>query len=81
MESKSDWTKLKESNDLPEELLVHTNTGWKQYSSVANSNLDEEDVDNLGVTSLRERLQTADLDIDGCYLTLVERWKEHLRVE
>jgi hypothetical protein len=81
MESKSDWMKLKESNDLLEELLVHTNASRKQYASVANSNPDEEGIDNLDVTSLRERLQAADLDIDGSYLTLVERWKEHLRVE
>ena len=82
MESKDDWTKLKESNDLLEELLVYTNNpgGRKIYSSVVeNGDGTLDDVDDFDVTSLRERLEKANIDVDGSRQILVERWKRYLR--
>mmetsp|Transcript_47240 Transcript_47240/g.54528 ORF Transcript_47240/g.54528 Transcript_47240/m.54528 type:complete len:453 (+) Transcript_47240:103-1461(+) len=69
----SDWTKLKESNDLLIELLMHTNNFGtrKRYSSIVGKNtatgihLQEEQIDKLDVTSLREHLQHVGLDMDG----------------
>ncbi|OEU08646.1 hypothetical protein FRACYDRAFT_249542 [Fragilariopsis cylindrus CCMP1102] len=81
--SKEDWTRLKESNDLLVELLLHTNNpgGRKKYSSVVENDDGDtlEDVDDFDVTSLRERLEKANLDVDGSRQILVERWKTYLR--
>lgn len=80
-EKNDDWTKLEESPKLLSELLRYTNLDRKQYSSVIEDDTGTpEDADNLNVTSLRERLQKADLDVDGSREMLVERWKEHLRL-
>ncbi|OEU07252.1 hypothetical protein FRACYDRAFT_251325 [Fragilariopsis cylindrus CCMP1102] len=38
-----------------------------------------EDTDDFDVTSLRERLEKANLDVDGSRQILVERWKTYLR--
>ena len=35
-------------------------------------------VDNIDVTSLRERLVLFDLDVDGSRAMLVQRWNDHL---
>jgi len=81
MNSQDDWTKLMESRKLLSELLVYVADGRKQYSSVVKGgNGTLEDADNLDVTSLRERLEKANLEIDGSREMLVERWKEHLRL-
>ncbi|OEU18051.1 hypothetical protein FRACYDRAFT_268855 [Fragilariopsis cylindrus CCMP1102] len=80
--SQDDWTKLKESNDLLVELLVYATSSRKQYSSVVDDgNGTIDDVDDFDVTSLRERLQqqNVDLDLDGSREILVERWKNYLR--
>ena len=46
-----------------------------------NGNGTIDDVDDFDVTSLRERLQqqNVDLDLDGSREILVERWKNYLR--
>ena len=78
------WANLEESPKLLSELLRYTNIDRKQYLSVVDegycNNSTPEDADNLGVTSLRERLQNASLDVDGSREMLVKRWKEHLRL-
>ena len=38
----------------------------------------DDDADGLDVTSLRERLERAGLDVDGSREMLVERWKQQL---
>ena len=76
MEAKEDWTNLVKSNRLLTELLVYTNSDRKWYSSVANGT-PEEDVENLDVRSLRERLQDVNLDVDGSRETLAQRWNEY----
>ena len=38
-----------------------------------------DNVDDFDVTSLRERLEIANLDVDGSRQILVERWKHYLR--
>ncbi|OEU09858.1 POZ domain-containing protein [Fragilariopsis cylindrus CCMP1102] len=74
MASEGGWSKLTESKDLIIELLVYINLDRKTYSSVANSS-PLEDLDTLDVTSLRERLQMANLDCDGSREMLVKRLK------
>ncbi|OEU14911.1 hypothetical protein FRACYDRAFT_188278 [Fragilariopsis cylindrus CCMP1102] len=86
IESKADWTKLKESNDLLVELLLYSTSGRKKYSSIVddgNALIDRAivDADDLDVTSLRQRLQKVDLDLDGSREILVERWREYLRTK
>ena len=81
--SKEDWTRLKESNDLLVELLLYTNNpgGRRKYASVVENGDGDtlENVDDFDVTSLRERLEKANLDVDGSRQILVERWKTYLR--
>ena len=72
MASEGGWSKLTESKDLIIELLVYIKLDRKTYSSVANSS-PLEDLDTLDVTSLRERLQMANLDCDGSREMLVKR--------
>ncbi|OEU18029.1 hypothetical protein FRACYDRAFT_238463 [Fragilariopsis cylindrus CCMP1102] len=83
IESKDDWSKLKESNDLLVELLVYAtsaSSGRKKYSSVVDDgNGSIEDADEFDVTSLRERLQKVGLDVDGSREYLLELWKNYLR--
>jgi len=80
MESNEDWTKLKESNDLLVELLVYATSDRKRYTSVVDDDGNDtiEDINGFDVTSLRERLQKVNLDVDGSREILVERWKEYL---
>jgi hypothetical protein len=83
MDSEDDWTKLKESNDLLSELLEYSTTGRNQkYSSGVVNDDGHTTSDNVGVfdvTWLRERLEKANLDVDGIRQILVERWKHYLR--
>ena len=78
-QSQEDWKKLKESNDLLEELLDYAMSSRKQYSSYANDgNGTITDANDYDVRSLRERLEAYDLDLDGSREMLLQRWKEHL---
>merc|ERR1712194_60536 len=75
-----EWTKLKESSNLLVELFVYASSGRHKYSSVVeDDNGTIDDVDGFDVTSLRERLQTYDLDVDGSRDMLIDRWKMYLR--
>ena len=69
MESKDDWSMVVESNRLLEEL-------FKSNSSSSSSNA-VVDVENLDVTTLREKLVYANLEIDGCRNILIERLKRY----
>mmetsp|Transcript_38756 Transcript_38756/g.44654 ORF Transcript_38756/g.44654 Transcript_38756/m.44654 type:complete len:123 (-) Transcript_38756:120-488(-) len=71
MNAEDDWRKLQESSKLLTELLVYTNKDRTRYNSSV-----VDDVDELDVTSLRERLQMVNLDVDGSREMLVQRWKE-----
>jgi len=80
MDSQDDWKQLQESNKLLVELLVYATSDRKRYSSVINDgNGTVEDADEFDVTSLRERLQRVELDVDGSRVMIVERWKNYLR--
>jgi len=72
MNAEDDWNKLQESSKLLTELLVYTNNERTRDSSAVVV----DDVDDLDVTSLRERLQRINLDVDGSREMLVQRWKE-----
>ena len=77
--SQNDWTKLKESNDLLVELLVYATSSRKKYSSVVDDGYSTlEEIDNFDVTSLRERLQSIGINVDGTRDYLVERCKTFL---
>ena len=69
MESKDDWSMVVQSNRLLEEL-------FKSNSSSSSSNA-VVDVENLDVTTLREKLVYANLEIDGCRNILIERLKRY----
>jgi hypothetical protein len=78
MESEG-WLQIKESPRLLEEILKFC---MVKAPVVSDSNRTKKDnnnniVENLDVTSLRERLLEANLDIDGNRQILVERLKEH----
>ena len=80
MESQGDWKKIQESTKLLEELLVHATSGRSnvKYSSVVTDGDGTVNyADGLDVTSLRERLQKYQLDVDGSKETLLHRWKDH----
>mmetsp|Transcript_40387 Transcript_40387/g.45124 ORF Transcript_40387/g.45124 Transcript_40387/m.45124 type:complete len:98 (+) Transcript_40387:3-296(+) len=82
MNSVDDWKTLQESPKLLTELLVYATSDQQRYVSVVDGdgNIDGtlENTDELDVTSLRERLQQINLDVDGSREILVERWKEYL---
>ena len=69
MESKDDWSRVVESNRLLEEL-------FKSNSIISSSNA-VVDIENLDVTTLREKLVYANLEIDGCRNILIERLKRY----
>ena len=78
--SHDDWNKLKESNDLLVELLLQSSSGLSntKYSSVVtNGDGTVNDADGFDVTSLRQRLQKYQLDVDGSKEMLLQRWKDH----
>ena len=70
MESKDDWSMVVQSNRLLEEL-------FKSNSSSSSSSNAVVDVENLDVTTLREKLVYANLEIDGCRNILIERLKRY----
>ena len=81
MNSVDDWNTLQESPKLLTELLVYATSDRKRYSSIVVTDGDDgtlENTDELDVTSLRERLQQINLDVDGSREILLERWKEYL---
>jgi hypothetical protein len=70
------YSRLEESNHLLNELLDCTNIERGEYIRVADRT-PEEDADKLDVTSIRERLQSVNIDdVDGSKGMLVKRWKE-----
>jgi hypothetical protein len=70
------YSKLMESKDLVIELLEYTNGERGECIRVADRT-PEENVDNLDVTSLRERLQSVGIrNVDGSKDMLVKRWKD-----
>ena len=87
-----DWNRLKESSDLLEELLDYATSEKKTYVPIVDSTENtttttttttttstaEENIDEYDVTSLRERLEQFDLDVDGSREMLVNRWEEYL---
>ena len=59
---------------------MYASSGRNSYASmVDDGNGTIDDVDDFDVTSLRERLQKVDLDVDGSREMLVDRWKNYLR--
>ena len=78
--SHDDWNELKESSNLLAELLLQSLSGRSNttYSSVVTDGDGAvNDADGLDVTSLRERLQKYQLDVDGSKEMLLQRWKDH----
>ena len=74
MESKDDWSMVVESNRLLEELFKSNSNISSSSSSSSNAVVD---VENLDVTTLREKLVYANLEIDGCRNILIERLKRY----
>ena len=73
------WKTLQESTKLLTELLVYTNRGRNKSSSVVvEGDGTTTDADNFDVTSLRERLEKYNLDLDGSRAMLLQRWKQFL---
>ena len=83
-QSEVDWNQLQESTKLLVELLNYATTassdgGRKRYSSYINDGKGTLAVaDEYDVTSLRERLEAYDLDLDGSREMLLQRWKNYL---
>jgi hypothetical protein len=82
MESKDDWSRVVESNRLLEELFKFVT--YKSYVDLPNSrnrnsssNNTVVDGENLDVTTLREKLLEAELEIDGSRNILIERLKKY----
>ena len=76
VKSSKAWSEIRESNRLLEELLDSLASSVKPVKS----NL-EKVVDELNVTSLREELQEADVELDGSREVLVERLKTHRQAQ
>mmetsp|Transcript_31513 Transcript_31513/g.31997 ORF Transcript_31513/g.31997 Transcript_31513/m.31997 type:complete len:116 (-) Transcript_31513:11-358(-) len=76
MESEG-WSHIEESPRLLVELLRFVGK-VKNQNDVRAVVVDEDDVTHLDVTSLRERLLEAKLDIDGNQEILMERLKDHI---
>jgi hypothetical protein len=78
MESKDDWSMVVESNRLLEELFKFiTLKSYAELPSSSNSSNAVVDGDNLDVTTLREKLAYANLEIDGSRNILIERLKKY----
>ena len=75
MKSEEAWSKVKESNRLLEELLLElvSRKNWLQWREGTNN----DNADDLDVTSIREELQEAKLEVDGSREILVERLKKY----
>ncbi|OEU21725.1 hypothetical protein FRACYDRAFT_231869 [Fragilariopsis cylindrus CCMP1102] len=70
------YVELMKSKDLVIELLEYISGERGEYIRVADCT-PEEDVDNLDVTSLRERLQSVSIhNVDGSKEMLVKYWKD-----
>ena len=81
MEAHDDWKTLQESTKLLTELLVYAtlDRSTTTYSSVvSDGDGTVNDADGFDVTSLRERLEAYDLDLDGSREMLLHRWKNYL---
>jgi hypothetical protein len=82
-ESKPDWTRLTESTSLLLELLNYATSGrkmcmplqyYKSESAKERVSCFMHPGDYLDVTSLRERLELLNFDVDGSREMLVQRW-------
>ena len=82
-ESKPDWTRLTESTSLLLELLNYATSGrkmcmplqyYKSNSAGKRGSCFMHPGDYLDVTSLRERLELLNFDVDGSREMLVQRW-------
>ena len=73
IEETRDWPRIKESNQLMVELLHEASrkVAFKKNSDPTPT----DNVDCLDVTSLREELEQAKIDVDGSREVLVNRWK------
>ena len=59
--------------------MVYATSDRKRYVCFVDVGKETiEEADDFDVTSLRERLQQAKLDMDGSQSMLVERWKNYL---
>jgi hypothetical protein len=74
MESKDDWSMVVESNQLLEELFKFVT--FNPYTELSSSSA-VFDGENLDVTTLREKLVHANLEIDGSRNILIERLKKY----
>jgi len=77
MESEG-WSHIEESPRLLVEILKFCKMKQKASSAISNNENAINDVTKLDVTSLRERLLEAHLDIDGNQEILMERLKDHI---
>lgn len=68
---------MKESAKILAELL-QIQASYKPYKMPKRALTNAEEVDSLDVTSLREQLEKAKLDLDGSREMLVVRLKSHL---
>ena len=81
MAAHDDWNTLQESTKLLTELLVYAtlDRSTTTYSSVvSDGDGTVNDADGFDVTSLRERLEAYNLDLDGSREMLLHRWKNYL---
>ncbi|OEU17836.1 hypothetical protein FRACYDRAFT_184476 [Fragilariopsis cylindrus CCMP1102] len=72
------WALIEESDTLLTEVFEHTHTDNKEDACTKDSD-DSMDLDQLDVFSLRERLDEADLDVDGSRETLIGRLEDLLK--
>mmetsp|Transcript_10561 Transcript_10561/g.10204 ORF Transcript_10561/g.10204 Transcript_10561/m.10204 type:complete len:457 (+) Transcript_10561:58-1428(+) len=77
MESEG-WSHIEESPRLLVGILKFCKMKQKASSAISNNENAINDVTKLDVTSLRERLLEAHLDIDGNQEILMERLKDHI---
>ena len=77
------WSRIKESLRLVTELLENSSLKFvskrnsEPYKKNKKANNNVAEVDDLDVTSIREELQEAKLEVDGSREILVERLKKH----
>ena len=93
MRSKDDWKKVNESDKLLAEIIEHGTKIGDYYaagfpiirprrSKAITVSRREFFIGNIhahDVTSLRDHLTLAELNVDGSQLILVQRWKKYLR--
>ncbi|KAG7370319.1 BTB/POZ domain containing protein [Nitzschia inconspicua] len=73
-----DWALALESTSILAELLDTATLGTADVTIDSSKHLTAEEIEMLDVTSLRERLENADLDLDGSRETLVKRLIAHV---